>query len=169
MGSVRNYTRLGSGLVCLFIAFSITTAYAQSFNNSQPDNRNPKLESILLQLIQANDPQDFSRAHNVYLKDGKVRVIIEFSDGTISLPDYVQEETRYGNRVQALVPLEKIEDLTMEKNVTFIRTPIKSYPDTPALTDIPTVSPTLKSGINSTIPLIIFVILLTLRRMVKKE
>lgn len=159
MGFTNNNIFLGLALFCLFISFSITTAYEQSYNNTRPDNKNPKLESIIVQLIQANDSQGFSKAHNIYMEDRKVRVIIEIIEGTTSLPDYVQEETSYGNKVQALVPVDKIESLSEENNVTFIRAPIRSYPDASEQAVVPTVP--LKSGLNSSILLILFMILIT--------
>jgi len=167
MGVIKNYIMPGFGVFCLVILFSKTTAYAQFFNNTQSDDRNPKLESVILQLIQSNDPQEFSKTHNIYMKDNRVRVIIELVDRNTSLPDFVQEETHYENKVQALVPVDKIAALTEENNVIFIRTPMKSYPDAPVLTSIPTTTPPLKSGINFTIPLIVFIILMTLKRKVK--
>jgi hypothetical protein len=162
MGFTKNNIVLVLALVCLFISFSITTAYEQSYNNTRPDNKNPKLESVILQLIQAKDPEEFSKAHNIYLEDSRARVIIEIVEGTTSLPDYVQEETRYGNKVQVLVPINKIAALSEENNVTFIRAPMRSYQDAPEHTIVPTITEPPKSGSNSSIFLIVFMVLITL-------
>lgn len=140
------------------IAITLMSAVpVQSFNNTQPYSKNPKIESVLSQLISADDINEFALTHNLYIQDGKVRVVVELANETALLPDYVVEETRYKNKVQALVPIEKIEALSRETNVTFIRAPLKPYADTSTVIPVSTSTPP-KSGFNSAIPIILSVI-----------
>ncbi len=137
----------------------LTAALAQPSND--PYSKNPKLESVLSQLISSDNPQGFAMAHNIFIKDGKVRVVVELGDETAMLPDYVMEETRHDKNVQILVPLEKIAGLSQDTNVTYIRTPLKPYADNPK-SAIQTSTP--KSGSNSTILIIVSIILIFLIR-----
>lgn len=146
-----------AAVICVLILLS--GAVAQPSNNTY--NKNPKLESVLSQLINSDDPQEFARAHNLYLRDGKIRVAVELGDEMALLPDYVIIESRYGKYVQTMVPIEKIVALSLEKNVTFIRTPSKPYVDNPTPE---TQKPVPKSGYNLTIPLIISIVLIFLIR-----
>ncbi len=132
-------------------------ALAQPSSNTQPDGKNPKLESILSQLINADNPQEFARSHNLYIRDGNTRVVVELINEKAMLPDYVVEETRYKNNAQVLVPIDKMATLSLETNVSFIRTPLKAYADTP------------KSGFNTAIPVILSIALLFLFRKVRSD
>lgn len=117
-----------------------------------------KLESILFQLISVNNPQEFARTHNLYMRNGNVRAVVELTSETATLPDYVVEETRYKKNVQVLVPIEKLVVLSEETNVIFIRAPLKPYADAPVTT-----GQTLpKSGFNTAIPFIFFIALIFL-------
>ncbi len=137
----------------------LSGAVAQTSNNTY--SKNPKLESVLSQLINSDDPQEFARAHNLYIKDGKIRVAVELGDEMALLPDYVTIEARYDKYVQTMIPIEKIVALSLEKNITFIRTPSKPYVDT----SMPAIQkPVPKSGSNLTIPLIISMVLIFLTR-----
>lgn len=144
-------------IICIFTFFS--AALAQPLNNTQPYSKNPKLESVLSQLISSDDPQEFARTNNIYIKDGNVRLVVELGDEIALLPDYVMEETRYKKDVQILVPIDKIAELSLEPNVTFVRTPLKPYVDTP-MPSIQTSIP--KSGSNSTLPIIVSIALIFL-------
>ena len=146
-------------VICILALLSV--ALAQPLNNTQPYSKNPKLESVLSQLISSDDPQEFARTHNIYIKDGNVRVVVELGDEIAMLPDYVMEETRYKKDVQILVPIEKIAELSLETNVTFVRTPLKPYVDTP----MPAIQTSIpKSGSNSTLPIIVSIVLICLIR-----
>ena len=110
-------------VICTFALLSV--ALAQPYNDTQPYSKNPKLESVLSQLIVADNPQEFAQAHNLYVQEGKVRAVVEIRDEKALLPAYAVEEARNKNRVQVLVPIEKIAALSWETNVTFIRAPLR--------------------------------------------
>lgn len=137
----------------------LSTAFVQPFNITQPY---PKLESVLSQMISADDPQEFAQNHNLYMQDGKVRVVVELINETLEVPDYFVEETRYKNKIQGLVPIEKISNLSEETNVTFIRAPLKPYADTPNVTAIQTPPP--KTGFNTAPFFILSIVLIFLIR-----
>ncbi|HWR26344.1 MAG TPA: hypothetical protein VN316_00545 [candidate division Zixibacteria bacterium] len=120
--------RMAFGIIVLS-SLLLSTALAQPFNDTQPYSKNPKLESVLSQLISANDPKEFTGVHDLYMQDGKVRAVVEITDEKALLPAFVVEETRYKNRVQVLVPVEKLVELANETNVTFIRAPSRPFAD----------------------------------------
>ncbi len=146
-------------LICA-LAF-LLVAFAQTSDNTNTYKKNPKLESLLTQMISSDNPKEFAKTHNLYLKDGSVRVVVELTDKAALLPDYVIEETRYEKTVQIMVPIEKIVSLSSEPNVTFIRTPSKPYVDTPVVTTIAQ-TPAPSSGFNTGILLIISIIFIFL-------
>ncbi len=154
-------------LVICAITLPSIVAWAQPFNNTQPYSKHPKLESVLSQLIGANNSYEFAQAHSLYMQNGNVRVVVELANETDLLPDYVVEETRYKNKVQALVPVEKIAMLYEEANVSFIRAPLKPYADTPTATAIQTPPP--KSGFNTAILLILSIALIFLIRKCRSD
>ena len=130
---------------------------------AQPYDKNPKLESILWEMITANNPEEFALSHNLYIQDGKVKVVIELTNETALLPDYVVEENRYKKNIQAIVPIEKLAELSYETNVTFIRAPLKPYAATPNATNISTPYQTPRtSGFNTIVPSILSIILIVI-------
>ncbi len=162
--------RIAFGVIVLS---SLLLSRAQPFNDTQPYSKNPKLESVLSQLISADDPQEFGRAHDLYMMDGKVRVVIELANETALLPDYVEEETHYKNKVQVLVPTEKIAALSLESNVTFIRAPSKAYPGAPTSADVPAMTAVQtsipKSGFSTAIPIILSIVLIFLINKIRSD
>lgn len=99
-----------------------------------PEKGNPKLDSQLNQLIQAEnlgDAASFAEQSNIKLVDGSVRVIVE------SLPEQVDAttkaasalgvvETSYGDLLQVLVPVASLTTLADAASVRFVRLP--QYP-----------------------------------------
>ena len=99
-----------------------------------PEKGNPKLDSQLNQLIQAEklgDAASFAEQSNIELVDGNVRVIAE------SLPDQVDAavkaakalgvvETTYRNLLQVVVPITSLTTLANAASIHFIRLP--QYP-----------------------------------------
>ncbi len=148
------YSRKAAAVIFLLAL----AAWAQPVYSTQPGG-NPKLESVLSQLISANNTGEFAKAHNIYMQDGNIRVVVEMTNETAALPDYVAEETRYKNKVQALVPIDKMSALSLETNVTFIRASLRPYADTPAMNES---SP--KSGFDAVIPFILSIALVFLIR-----
>jgi hypothetical protein len=132
-----------------------------------------KLESVLYQLINAQNRADFAEAHGLYLTDDRVRVIIELNDTEVSEIENVLTgygaviETYYKNLVQALVPADKLIALSEEPGVRYIRTPRTPVPlptQTPTETPTPLISPWPPLGIILAIIAAIIVINLTKRR-----
>jgi predicted trehalose synthase len=150
--------RNAAAVICALCLLS--AAYAQPLNSDITNIKNPKLESVLSELIRSDDLQAFAGAHDLYLKDGRIRVVVEISDKAALLPNYVMEETRYEKTVQIMVPIDKIVSLSSQANVTFIRTPSKPHVDTIAATQTPAQS----SGSSTVILLISSIILILLIR-----
>jgi hypothetical protein len=148
-------------VICFLALQSITLA--QPSNNTPLYSKNPKLESVLSQLISSDNPQAFAMAKNLYMRNGSIRVVVELYDKTALLPDYIVEETRFDNNVQIMVPIIKIEELSKETNVVFIRTPSTPFVDT--VTATPGVQKaTPKSGYSLAISFIVSIVLIFLIR-----
>lgn len=100
-----------------------------------PSKGNPKLDSQLNQLIQAERQGKaavFAEQSNIELVGGKVRVVIE------CLPDQVEAaskevsslaivEASYGNLLQVVVPISNLNALGNVASVRFVRLP--GYPE----------------------------------------
>ena len=143
-------------LICTLSLLSV--AFAQSSDDINT-YKNPKLESLLMQMISSDDPKLFASTHGLPMENSNIRVIIEISNESAKLPDYIIEETRQSNKIQAIVPIEKISTLSQEPDVIFIRLPSRPIADTvkPAPAD-QTSNP--KSGFNSALIIIFSIILI---------
>lgn len=146
-------------LICALTLLSV--AFAQTSDDINTYKKNPKLESLLMQMISSDDPKLFASTHGLSMENSNIRVIVQMSNETAMLPDYIIEETRQSNEVQVMVPIEKISTLSQEPDVIFIRLPSKPIVDTikPAPAD-QTSNP--KSGFNSAILIIFSIILIFL-------
>jgi hypothetical protein len=148
-------------VICVLALMS--GALAQPSNNAPLYSKNPKLESVLSQLISSDNQQAFAMTQNLYMKNGNIRVVVELSDKAALLPDYTVEETRFDKNVQIMVPIKKLEALSKEPDVVFIRTPSKPYVDT--VTATPGAQKAIpKSGSSSAILFIISIVLIFLIR-----
>ena len=86
-----------------------------------------KLESALYELTKSEDRNGFAQSHGLVVIDGKVRVTIELVNTNYKLPsNFGGEESRYENLIQALVQIDKIEELADDPNIKFIRPPYSS-------------------------------------------
>lgn len=153
------HKRIMISLICALALLSV--AFAGTSDDTSAFNKNPKLESLLTQMISSDDPQDFAITHGFSMENGNIRVVIEMYNETTILPGYIIEEIRQGNRVQAIVPIEKISTLSNEPDVIFIRLPSKPVVDTVNTTPADqTTNP--KSGFDSAPLMIISIILIFL-------
>lgn len=100
-----------------------------SINYTKTKQAPENLESVLYQLVKCQNKNDFAEANGLYLKDDKVRVIIELKDKKLDFErEDVVIETRYENLVQALVPLDNLIPLSEDENINYIRAPLPAYP-----------------------------------------
>ena len=139
-----------------------------SLNHTKTKQAPENLESVLYQLVkcQDKDKNEFAEAHGLYLKDDKVRVIIELKDKKLVFErDDIVIETRYENLVQALVPLDNLILLSEDDNVSYIRTPLPTYPQQ-SETQIPL---TLIWTCVGIIVVIIIIVLYSFRYMYSKK
>jgi hypothetical protein len=87
----------------------------------------PYLESHLYDLIVAEDPVGLAQTMGLFYEDGATRVVIQLAthEADISfLSEYgAQVETQTESLVQALVPVEKLCDLSNDPRVRFVRGP----------------------------------------------
>lgn len=146
-------------LICAITLLSV--AFAQTSDDTNTYKKNPKLESILTQMISSDYPQQFASTNGLSIENSNIRVIVEMSDETTLLPDYLIEETRQGNKVQAMVPIDKISMLSQEPDVIYIRLPSKPIVDTVKPTSADQTSYP-KSGYNSALIMIFSILLIFL-------
>ena len=95
-------------------------------------NKNPvHLQSVLYQLKQSTQPIKFATQHGLYVKNGKVRVVIELVTKTETLPTGygIVEETRYDGLVQAMVPINNLIKISEIQGVKVVRIPNKAIED----------------------------------------
>ena len=122
----------------VFIVIAIPTLAAaqtgdenlNSINYTKTKQAPENLESVLYQLVECQNRDDFAEANALYLKDGKVRVIIELNKNNEDLEfnDDIVIETKYENLIQALVPVDNLILLSEDENVGYIRAPLLAYP-----------------------------------------
>jgi hypothetical protein len=92
----------------------------------------PKLASVLFQLTQANDPEQFAAQHPDALQyeQGRVLVTVELQSGQTALPSGYNFEitSQFQNRFDVLVPVSELLRLAQEPQVRSIRLPLKPVP-----------------------------------------
>jgi len=92
-----------------------------------PEQNLQKMDSTLAQLYQIyqedGDINSFIQKHRIYEENGNVRVILEVLDNDLTIKDIFVEKS-IDSLVQALVPIEKLEEISMNENVRFLRIPI---------------------------------------------
>ncbi len=100
-----------------------------------PDKGNPKLDSQLNQLVDAEghgEAASFAEQSDIELVDGAVRVIIECVPGQLEAATEAatnagaQLETSYDNLLQVVVPITSLTTLADAASIHFIRLP--QYP-----------------------------------------
>ena len=83
-----------------------------------------KLDSTLYQLTKTKNYQEYGKRYQLYIADNKVRVEIELKDTNFKLPaGFGSEEKRNGEFLQALVPIDKLVELTEDIRIVAIRVP----------------------------------------------
>ena len=104
-----------------------------------PEKGNPKLDSLLNQLIQAErrgEANSFAEQHSIKLVNGSVRVIIECVSGQIEAATKAATgagagvETSYDNLLQVVAPINSLTTLADASSVRFIRLPQQPLPGT---------------------------------------
>ena len=87
----------------------------------------PNLETCLYELSVSPNPARYAATHGLHYTEGRVRVVIELVSGQAEIPNnyHIQIEDRYGDLVQALVPISELRPLSKEPMVRLIRTPLE--------------------------------------------
>ena len=128
----RGIIGIWSLIVILIVVVSgiASGAIAQNLQKIDNTKQQPKnIEFVLYQLVQFEDRDDFAKTHGLYLKEEKVRIIIELNNSTEIPNGYnIEIETCYENLVQALVPIDNLIALSEEPDINFIRTSLPAYP-----------------------------------------
>lgn len=133
---------IGMLLIPLVAASTAEDINTLPINNTK---ENPeKIESVLYQLMKAQKRDDFAEAHGLYLKDDKVRVVIELNNtGVLNGEEIIKRydgimETYHENLVQALVPVDNLIALSENPDVIYVRTPLIGYPQQKEIPKFPT-------------------------------
>ena len=88
----------------------------------------PRLNSQLLQLVNAPDPAEFASSAGLEMEDGAVRAVVELAGETMPGIEGVVVERSYANLIQALVPIELLCDLSNDPQVKVVRPPLSAQP-----------------------------------------
>ena len=103
-----------------------------------PDKGNPKLDSVLNQLVLAEkrgEATAFAAQSSIELNDGSIRVIIESVPGRLEEAKEVASdanariETSYNNLLQVVVPISGLLTLAESESIDYIRLPHTPWPD----------------------------------------
>lgn len=90
-----------------------------------------KMEPALWQLINSDNPRQFADRHNIEIKDGAVRVVIEMHDGDgfndIQKHYIITGARRHKNLIEGYVLIKDLEPLAREPSVRFVRRPVKFF------------------------------------------
>ncbi len=124
------YTVIGVVVLCLLVSFVFAkdSKFALPFVFKQPD----RLESRLIQLAETHnsggDVADMAARHGIYFRDEKIRVIIELEGDDTPIPEgyNIEVEGRRESLVQALVPVDKLYEISEAPGVNYVRVPQKS-------------------------------------------
>jgi hypothetical protein len=91
---------------------------------------NPKVSSVLTQLIAAPDRTSFANTNALKLKDNMVFVTLQLADKNFQLPREITQETaRYENLVDAYVVIDTLPTLAENPAIRFIDIPSQGQID----------------------------------------
>lgn len=90
----------------------------------------PKLASLLFQLTQADDPEQFATEHELRYAQGRVQVTVELQSGQTTLPSGYNFEitSQFQNKFDVLVAVSELLRLAQEPQIRAIRPPLKPVP-----------------------------------------
>lgn len=86
----------------------------------------PKIENILVQLMDSENKEDFARKNGLTVVDGKVMIIITLDSSIIhakppTFENYgFEEESRYFGQVAGFMPIKRLLELTKSIDVAYI-------------------------------------------------
>lgn len=84
----------------------------------------PKLSSVLNQLLESDNYDQFARTHGLAVKDNTMKVTITVVDTTYQLPSGFGTETaRYQNKLDAYVRLDRLLELADDFGIRNIDVP----------------------------------------------
>lgn len=97
------------------------------FLDQKADTNN--LEDRLNKLIQSSDRQLYAQQNGIFIRNNKVRVIIEMKDPTQALSsEFGEKEAFAGTKIQALIEIDKLLSLAENLNVINITLPLQAVP-----------------------------------------
>jgi len=129
-------TNLGIGkfflvLVFFLVIFLPQWANAQDLSSIETTRSGiPKLDSSLASLYELYQQEgniiEFAASSGLFNQGNNVRVIIELSSATSTLPQNlgINVETSYETSIQAMVPISNLESISSLDEVKFVRAPI---------------------------------------------
>jgi len=123
-------------LVFFLVIFLPQWANAQDLSSIETTRSNiPKLDSSLGSLYelyqQEGNITEFAASSGLFEQGNNVRVIIELSSATSTLPQNlgINVETSYETSIQAMVPISNLETISSLDEVKFVRAPIIGVAD----------------------------------------
>ena len=88
-----------------------------------------KMPTLLVNLVNSDDPVSYAKGHGITLQDGMVRVIITVDERVTSkyfLFKYDLKDYQWrGNILTAYVSIDELKELCKEPPVIYIRLPVK--------------------------------------------
>jgi hypothetical protein len=114
-------------LFTLFLAGSLSSLSCYKTQGNEIISK--KMPTILLNLVNSQDPVSYAKNHGITLKNGMVRIVMTLDENTTStdflseyhLKDYKQRD----NLFTAYVSVGELEELCKEPAVIYVRLPLK--------------------------------------------
>lgn len=102
----------------------IAAAHSGTETGDSTPTKHPKLESVLVRLVGAENRSTFAEEHGLELRDERVLVVIELRSGQ-ELPDgyQIDVQARHGDDVQAYVAVDDLPAVAGHGDVSFVRAP----------------------------------------------
>lgn len=115
----------------LFVNPKSSQYFSSNFINKNTQNKTsktyPTLDSKLNTVINAQDPQATADETNMAMENEQIKVLIILKDDSFVFSDtYGREVLRYGKNIQALVKLNKLEELAKNDKIEKIIAPQKA-------------------------------------------
>lgn len=91
--------------------------------------KSPKFDSVIIQFMNSDNPEQFAKAYDIDLKDNKIRVDVStFEEKDWSENSLIEMETTFGSMTEGLVRIEDLCKIAEIPEVRFIEIPAKGVP-----------------------------------------
>jgi hypothetical protein len=115
-----------------FREFSYESSYLQ-VNSKEVNESTEKMDSTLVQLIEAPDKEEFAERNGIDYRNGRAQVVVEMDEG-FTFPEGYNTTNKLNytgqgeNLAQAYVPVNDLISLSNGTGIEYVRLPLKGSP-----------------------------------------